>query len=97
MQYCVIIFDCPPDYMERRRPMVADHHTYVERFVASGNVIFGGGLSGEPSQGMFLFRAENRGAAETFAKEHPYVTGGIVTWQVREWYSTSIAPILANQ
>ena len=69
--------------------MQAAHRKHVLAAVARGDLLLGGPLA-DPNDGtnVLLFQAGRAHAVEAFAKDDPYVNGGIVIrWRVREWHT----------
>lgn len=54
--------------------------------MARGEFKLGGAFADPVDGAVLFFEAASKDAVEQFAKDDPYVTGGLVTkWIVREW------------
>jgi uncharacterized protein YciI len=86
MKHYLLFYDFVPDYLERRVPLRPAHFAHARVAVDAGELVLGGAL-GDPVDGaLILFRAASPEAAERFARDDPYVRGGLVSaWRVREW------------
>lgn len=88
----LLIYDVVEDYVARRVPFRDAHVAYARRAVARGELLLGGALADPVDGAVLLFRGPSPAAAETFAREDPYVTNGLVTqWRVRTW-TTVVGP-----
>ena len=84
--YFALFYDVVPNYVERRQPYRAAHLAYAERAHQSGQLVMAGAFANPADGGLFVFRAEDKSAAEKFAENDPYVLNGLVTaWRVRDW------------
>lgn len=96
MKHFILFYDYAPDFMEKRAPFRAAHLKLAYAMQDAGDLMLAGVFSGAPEMGAFLFRGEDASAAENFARNDPYVAGGIVTgWRVREW-TTVVGEYAAN-
>lgn len=89
----LMTYEKVPNYAERERPYQSAHRAHVIAAVARGELILAGPLI-NPLDGtnLLLFKADSPAAAESFAKQDPYVTNGIVIhWHVRPW-QTVVGP-----
>jgi uncharacterized protein YciI len=60
------------------------HKAFLDQFVARGKVVGVGPFIDEGRGNMALFRT--RAAAETFAKEDPFLLEGVVkAYQIKDW------------
>jgi hypothetical protein len=88
----LLFYDVVEDYTERRKLFRADHLGYARQAVARGELVLGGALGDPVDTALLLFQAESPAVAESFARNDPYVTNGLVkSWRVREW-TTVIGP-----
>jgi uncharacterized protein YciI len=87
MKHFLLLYDYVPDYLERRVPLRPAHMVLAKAAVDRGEMVLAGACTDDgPPIGVLVFKAENRGVVETFAKADPYVLEGLVTgWRVREW------------
>jgi uncharacterized protein len=77
-------------------PLRSTHLAYAQPFVERGELILGGALATPADAAILLFEAASPDLIEAFARDDPYVRGGIVrSWWIREW-TTVIGP-LASQ
>lgn len=83
----LLFYEKAGDYAAREGTLRLEHQRHVNAAVERGELVLGGAL-GDPVGGanVVLFRGESAAVAETFAKNDPYVHGGIVVrWRVRSW------------
>jgi uncharacterized protein len=86
MAHWLLFYDLAPDYLERRAALRSAHLLHAEAAVARGELVLGGALAEPADQAVLLFTGDSPAAAETFARDDPYVTAGLVTvWRVRAW------------
>lgn len=72
--------------LEKRVPHREAHLKYADSFVSKNILQAGGALLPEVAKGLLLFEASDREVVETFAKNDPYVTSGLVTkYHISEW------------
>ena len=92
MKHFVLFYDYPPDFRERRAPFRPAHIAHANAAIGTGALQLGGAFADEPPMGLFLFKAEDAGDVENFARADPYVVNALVTsWRVREW-TTVVGP-----
>ena len=92
----LLFYDVVNDYAEKRTPFRAAHLAFVQKAIASGDLVLGGALANPIDGTVLLFKGSSPAAAETFAKGDPYVTNGLVTkWRVREW-TTVVGDLAEN-
>jgi uncharacterized protein YciI len=86
MKHYLLYYEVADDYVERRGAFREQHLERAWAASASGALVLGGAL-GDPVDGaLLLFLGDSSVVAETFARQDPYVTNGLVTrWHVREW------------
>ena len=88
----LLFYDVVDDYVTRRAPFRAAHIALARQAVARGDLVLGGALANPPDGTVLLFRGSSPSAAESFARNDPYVANGLVTkWRVREW-TTVVGP-----
>ena len=93
----LLFYEKAPDYAVRERPLQAAHRAHVFAAVERGELELGGPLA-DPDDGanVLLFRAESIDVPTRFAKDDPYVTGGVVSrWHIRPWH-TVVGPQAAK-
>ena len=86
MKYFALHYDVVPGFVERRTAFRDAHLRMVRDAHHRGQLVMAGAL-GDPVDGALLvFRTESAETVEDFAREDPYVRGGLVTaWRVRPW------------
>ena len=93
----LLFYDLVDDYMERRVPLRPAHLSYAREAVNRGELVLGGALADPPDSAVLLFRSASPAVVETFARNDPYVTAGLVSrWRIREW-TTVVGPDAAVQ
>jgi len=86
MPYFALIYDTVPDYVERRSAFREQHLRVAKAATERGELLLGGALADPVDRALLIFRADNRGVVEEFARNDPYVVNGLVArWEVREW------------
>ena len=98
MKHFLMFYDFAADYLERRPAFREEHLAKAWAAHARGELVLGGALADPVDGAVLLFTGESPGAAESFAREDPYVLNGLVTrWRVREWKTvageTAAAPL----
>lgn len=84
MKY-VLIYEATPDFMTKVPLHIAAHRALWPRYAADGRLLMIGPFVDEPRGGA-LAVFTSREAAQSFAGEDPFVTGGVVArWTIREW------------
>ena len=92
----LLFYDIVDNYAERRLPFRAAHLAHAQKAVARGELVLGGALANPIDGTVLLFKGSSPDAAETFARNDPYVTNGLVTkWRVREW-TTVVGDLAEN-
>jgi uncharacterized protein YciI len=82
----LLFYTYVPDILEKRLPFRAAHLGHARAALARGELVLAGAFADPVDGGALLFSAASKAVVEEFAKEDPYVTGGLVThWVVREW------------
>jgi len=86
MAYFALIYDAVPDYVERRSAFREQHLRVAKAATERGELLLGGALADPVDRALLIFRADNRGVVEEFARNDPYVVNCLVAhWEVREW------------
>jgi uncharacterized protein YciI len=86
MKHFLLFYDLAPDYLERRSSFRGAHLGLAWAAHERGDLVLGGALTEPTDAAVLLFKGDSPGAAESFAKEDPYVIYGLVkAWRVREW------------
>ena len=94
MKHFLMFYDFAADYLARRPEFRQEHLAKAWAAHARGELVLGGALADPIDGAVLLFSGESPHAAESFAREDPYVLNGLVTrWRVREW--STVAGTLA--
>jgi uncharacterized protein YciI len=92
----LLFYDYVPDVLERRPAFRGPHIQYARQFVTRGELLLGGAFADPVDGAVLFFSAPSKDLVEDFARNDPYVQGGLVTrWKVRSW-TTVIGPGAAN-
>jgi uncharacterized protein len=82
----LLFYTYVPDVLEKRPQFRGAHLKHARASLARGELLLGGALADPVDGGVLFFSAPSKSLVEQFAKDDPYVTGGLVTnWVVREW------------
>lgn len=86
MKHFLLFYHYVPEYLERRVALRAAHFAHARASNERGELQLAGACTdGEPI-GVLVFKTEDRGPVEQFARKAPYVLNGLVTgWHIREW------------
>ena len=86
MSYYALFYHVVDDYVARRAAYREEHLRLAREAHRRGELLLGGAL-GDPVDGALLvFRGPESSVVEDFARNDPYVVGGLVTrWEVRPW------------
>jgi len=84
MKY-VLSYESTPDFRAKIPLHIAAHRALWASYGSDGRLLMIGPFTDEPAGGaMGVFAT--REAAESFAREDPFVTSGLVArWTIREW------------
>jgi hypothetical protein len=86
MAYFVLQYELVEDYLERRPAFRGEHLRLAQEAHERGELALAGALAEPTDRALLVFRAADRDAAETFARNDPYVANGLVKrWEVRGW------------
>lgn len=86
MKYFVLRYELVDDYLQRRPQFRAEHLAHAEAAVQRGELRLAGALADPADEALLVFRGEDAGAAEAFARADPYVREGLVLrFTVRPW------------
>jgi hypothetical protein len=86
MKYFALIYDVVPDFLARRTAFRQAHLQRVREAHERGELPLAGALGDPPDGALLIFHAASIDVAETFAREDPYVTNGLVTrWKAHFW------------
>ena len=82
----LLFYDYVSDVLDRRPQFRGAHLQHARASVARGELVLAGAFADPVDGAVLLFSAPSRDLVEKFAREDPYVTGGLVTaWKVRSW------------
>jgi uncharacterized protein YciI len=86
MKYFALTYDAVENYAERRTPFREEHLKLVRDAFGRGEIVMAGALGDPPDGTLFVFRVSDSTVVESFARNDPYVTNGLITkWNVRPW------------
>ena len=85
MPYFALQYHVVEDFATKRTPFRPAHLKEVRDAHGRGEIVMAGALA-DPSEALIIFRGADKSTAENFAKNDPYVKGGLVKkWTVRQW------------
>lgn len=95
MRY-VLFYDSADDVASKAPEYFPAHRARVDAFHRGGDLLMVGTFGNPQEEGsMAIFTS--REAAEEFAKDDPYVLGGIVrAWHIREWNEIFTEPAVGH-
>jgi uncharacterized protein YciI len=86
MAYFALMYELVDDYLTRRAAFREQHLKMAHELKARGEIVLAGAFADPPDKALLVFRAEDRGVPESFARTDPYVINGLVKrWEVRAW------------
>jgi uncharacterized protein YciI len=86
MSYFALFYHLPDGFVSRRSAYREEHLRLVREAHRRGDLVLAGALADPVDRALLVFRAADRSTVETFARNDPYVTSGLVTrWEVRPW------------
>jgi uncharacterized protein len=86
MKHFLLFYDVADDYLERRGAFRDAHLEKAWAASSKGELVMGGALADPVDGAVLLFKGELPSVAADFARQDPYVLGGLVKkWSVREW------------
>ena len=82
----LLFYTYAPDVLEKRPKFRGAHLGHARAALARGELQLAGAFADPVDGAALFFSAPSKSVVEQFAKDDPYVTGGLVTkWVVREW------------
>jgi uncharacterized protein len=75
----ILFYDYVEDIADRRGPYREAHLERIRAERDAGRIVMAGALGDPPHGAAIVFRDAEPGAIEAFAREDPYVQGGLVT------------------
>ena len=86
MHYYALFYDVVDDFVSRRSPCRDEHLRLAREANNRGELLLAGALTDPADRALLVFRAPDHSVVETFARNDPYVSGGLVIrWEVRSW------------
>jgi uncharacterized protein YciI len=86
LNYYALIYELVEDYLSRRAAFREEHLRLANAAHDRGELILGGAFAEPADRALLVFRSADPSAAESFARNDPYVLNGLVVrWQVRPW------------
>jgi len=84
--YFALSYEYPPDVLERRAPLRADHLALAREYHAAGKLLLAGAYDPPAEGALLLFRADSAADVEAFVARDPYVQKGLVVrHRIRPW------------
>ena len=84
--YYILFYKTVEGYVDKRIPFREKHLAYANEWHRRGDLILAGALADPADSAVLVFKAEDKSAAEEFAKNDPYVLNGLIKeWDVRLW------------
>jgi uncharacterized protein YciI len=82
----MLIYDYVEDIAARRGPFREAHLARIRAQKDAGRVVMAGALGDPPHGAAIVFRDVDPMDIEAFAREDPYVEGGLVMeWRIEPW------------
>jgi uncharacterized protein YciI len=83
--HLVLEYTLADDYLERRAALREEHLALARQAHERGELLLAGALPDPYDRALLVFTAE-RDVVESFVRQDPYVSQGLVTaWTVRPW------------
>jgi len=84
--YYILFYDVIEAYVEKRAAFREEHLEMARELEKKGQLILAGAFSDPVDGAALVFKADDIGVAENFARNDPYVKNGLVkNWKVRKW------------
>lgn len=84
--YFILFYETVDNFIEKREPHREEHLAYASAAHERGDLVMAGALTDPSDTAVLVFKGEDIGMVEAFAKFDPYVTNGLVSrWHVRQW------------
>jgi uncharacterized protein YciI len=84
--FYMLLYDYVENAVERRAPFREEHLGRAREAQARGEMVMAGAFADPVDGAALVFRADSPALVEDFARNDPYVKGGLVTrWRVRPW------------
>jgi uncharacterized protein YciI len=86
MRYFALFYEVVDEFVSRRAAYREEHLRLVREAHRRGELLLAGALTEPADRALLVFRAAERSTVETFVRNDPYVTRGLVTrWEIRPW------------
>ncbi|MDE3109391.1 MAG: hypothetical protein KGL02_05570 [Acidobacteriota bacterium] len=80
------MYELVDDYLTRRGAFRQEHLALAAAAHERGEIVLAGAFAEPLDRALLIFRGADRSAAESFARNDPYVANGLVKrWEVRPW------------
>lgn len=84
--YFALFYDYPPDVLERRAALRAEHLALAKEAQAAGRMVMAGAFDPPTDGALLVFEAGSAAEVEDFVRRDPYVKNGLVTgWRIKPW------------
>jgi uncharacterized protein len=86
MGYYALFYDMVDDFIARRAAYRDAHLRLARESHERGELVLAGALADPPAGALLVFQSDAAALAESFARNDPYVSNGLVKqWRVRPW------------
>ncbi len=86
--FWLLEYEVVDNYVERRAPFRAEHLRHLQAAKDRGEVMMAGATGNPPSGALLVFSSDSAAAAESFARNDPYVRERLITrWTVKPWHT----------
>lgn len=86
MPYYALFYNAVDDFIARRTMFREEHLGLARAAYDRGELVLAGALADPADGALLIFHSDSPAAAETFAKNDPYVKNGLITkWTLRNW------------
>jgi uncharacterized protein len=90
--YYLLFYEGVENYAEVRAPFRPVHLQMAREAHARGELVQAGAFADPVDGSVLVFRGDSPAVAESFARQDPFVTQGVVRrWYVRQW-TTVVGP-----
>lgn len=82
----LLLYEYPPDVLERRAPHREAHLALVRQWKDTGRLRLAGALGDPPTGGALVFDVDDASEIDAFLDADPYVQAGVVSaYRVESW------------
>ena len=86
MSYYALLYEIVDDYVARRAEFREMHLLLARAVRERGELLLAGAFDDPVDRALLVFRVDDKGKVEEFARKDPYVVNGLVKkWEVRPW------------